>query len=229
MLLEDLKTHAQTGILYRDGTFDMYIVKESAGYFPLGLKPDDVVLDIGGHVGTFASRCVNECPQVAENIVSYEAESTNAEVLAFNATKFGFNSYNTAVVDDSYEGDSIDVWRNPGKNNAMHATAKRRGRTDSHPVGVMRLGQLVDAVLPTVVKCDIEGGEYAFNWPVVLALPGAAKIRKIVIEYHLGTKNGKKRAAEIHEQIIAAGFAVTKAPNFIGAAWATLGFYDRAV
>src|ERR1035437_6012877 len=97
-------TDPKTGIIYRDSTFDIWILNESRGYFPLGIRKEDVILDLGGHIGTFASRAMIE---MKVPLLSIEAEKSNYDILCKNASYFGFNQIHAAVVPDEFNGNTI--------------------------------------------------------------------------------------------------------------------------
>jgi len=216
-----LTTDPKTGILYRENTFDKWILNESRGYFPLGLNSHDKVLDIGGHIGCFASRVKleKEVP-----VVSVEPESSNYEVLLANSKKFNFMSMRFAVTADDKHGKEIQLYVNPLKNNALHSLVPVRGRPTQN-IDAFGFNILLFRYEPTIIKCDIEGGEYDLPW---LSLERWPQIRMVIMELHLTHKGHRVKAKEMLDLFYSMRFELKGRKPHIGEKnWTTLTKWER--
>ena len=217
-----LTADEKTGILYRKGTFDEWILKESRGYFPLGIQDNDVVLDIGGHIGCFAARARLE--NSSAKIISFEAEFSNYEVLKENAREFCFLSYHLAVTDNSRHLKTIPIYINTLKNNALHSLLYTRGRPYQTVIG-RSFNNIIYENLPTIIKCDIEGGEFDLSWNSLLLWP---QVRLVIIELHLSRKGFRDKARKMLETFKDMGFEIIGKPPRIGDKnWTTLAKFQR--
>jgi FkbM family methyltransferase len=216
---EILRTDHKTGILYRPDTFDAWIINESKSYFPLGLKEDDTILDLGGHIGAFAVRARIE---KWVKIVSIEAEQTNYSILACNAYKFNFTAIYGAIVDDKLDGQPIKVYVNTLKNNALHSIVPVRGRVEQTTAGI-GFKRLLKGLDPTIIKCDIEGGEYGLCWNDIRN----TNVRIVIMELHLTHKGHREAAPGICLVLEDMGFKAVRAPRIGAKNWTTLGRFER--
>ena len=196
---------AETGIAHRENTFDSWIIGETRSYFPLGLTPQDIVLDLGGHIGAFASRAMMECPEIT--LSSIEAEQTNFQVLEQNSQKFGFDVVHGAIVNDDMDGKPITLYVNIQKNNAAHSILQTRGRAEQSVTGI-GFSRVMDNFHPTVIKCDIEGADY-------YALRGANKIIEanhptVICDVYEKPPDPKKLRGDCLERIKATKIVCTK-------------------
>lgn len=215
----ELKIDAKSGILYRENSFDSWIVNESRSYFPAGILSSDVVLDIGAHIGCFSARARMEAPTC--QILAVEPEQTNFEVLQENAAKFSIDSIRAAVV-GTVTTPKISLFVNQKKNNALHSTVPVRGRP-TQEVDTQSFSVLLEKIEPTVVKIDIEGAEYDFNY----SLLSSTKVRLVIMELHLTKKGFPEKAREVVAQLSASGFTAVKVPSFEGKRWTTIGTWIR--
>jgi len=143
-------------------------------------EPDDVWLDVGGHIGSFALsifrsvRCVICC----------EPEPDNWEILNLNLVRQRAENViplHVAVVGNTDRTRSLYV--QPGPNRGVHSLVVK-GRGEAEAVRAANVGYLVDKCLVNKIKLDCEGAEYeilmgldARLWP---------RIREVVLEYHHG-------------------------------------------
>ena len=230
-----IETDRNTGIIFRPNTFDSWILNESASYFKngaMGLRPDDVVLDLGGHIGTFASRAKMECADC--KIISVEAQKDNYAVLKRNAAKFDFTAIHAAAVHSDLDGTKVTMYVNAKKNNALHSSVPVRGRgteiTDGY--GLRQLFYEANRLFSssvTVVKVDIEAQEYELDWEV---LP--ASVRKVVMELHLlGKTNSGQSRREITPAFIrrfaALGFQTDSLSKITDKNWTAMAKLSRPV
>jgi FkbM family methyltransferase len=211
----------ETSIAYRENTFDNWIVNESRGYFPLGLQPQDVVLDLGGHIGAFAARAMLECPDIA--LSSIEAEESNFAVLQENATKFSFDPVFGAIVGDDLDGKSLTLYVNVQKNNAAHSILPTRGRAEKTVIGI-GFTKVLESFAPTVIKCDIEGAEFLLPWEKLVQ---AAQVRLVIMELHLLKKGHRDKAREFLTKFQGMGFTCIREPRIGEKNWTALAKWKR--
>jgi len=212
---------SQTGIIFRETTFDEFILKESKAYFPVGILPTDRILDVGAHIGTFACRAKIECPKC--ELASVEPEASNFAALEQNAEKFGFDALRGAVVSDELEGTKVQIYVNGKKNNALHTLVEVRGR-ECQEVDGIGFSKILGAWEPTIVKCDIEGGEYSFPWEKLANFPA---VRMVIMELHLTHKGHRDEAPRLVQKIKDCGFVATKEPKIGEKNWTTIAVFTK--
>jgi len=212
---------AETGIAHRENTFDSWIIGETRSYFPLGLTPQDIVLDLGGHIGAFASRAMMECPEIT--LSSIEAEQTNFQVLEQNSQKFGFDVVHGAIVNDDMDGKPITLYVNIQKNNAAHSILQTRGRAEQSVTGI-GFSRVMDNFHPTVIKCDIEGAEFLLPWEKVIQ---ETQVRLVIMELHLLKKGHRDKAREFLTKFQGMGFECIRQPTITEKNWTGLAKWKR--
>jgi FkbM family methyltransferase len=142
----------------RDGTSDEYIVKEVLGseYNKLDVGESDVVVDIGSHIGVFACSMA----RLVKKVYTYEADPENfklsLENFQLNMVNDKITPYNLAVVSDWQLTRKLYI--NDGNWKDGHTLLEVRGRP-TIDVGTISIQNLI-ALHPTIIKMDIEGGEY---------------------------------------------------------------------
>ena len=149
---------------------------------PLLRRPIQV-LDIGGHVGTFACRLAQLHPRA--RVQAFEPSATTAAYLRRNAAQNGLADrievFEAALAGDSGVALFDDNGAGSGLNGlvaAGHATGTRlEVRTLGFDAAVAAAPAPVD-----VVKIDCEGGEYDL---VLRSRPASwASVQRVVIEHH---------------------------------------------
>jgi len=170
----------------RPNTYDFDIVQEvqRGEYRKLYVEPNDIVLDLGAHVGAFT--CL-VAPHV-KKVIAYEVDTETFELLKENTKDLdNVELYNKAVLDKKLK--DVSFYR-PSKNSKCPNT----GTTSIHSSRV-RDRFLVDSVTfqevlgnyqPTKIKCDIEGSEYViFKEPLVIP----DSVKEIIMECHSDKEN----------------------------------------
>lgn len=152
------------GLWVRPGLGDITIAREARGtHAGLPVRRGDVVLDIGAHIGV-VSRLAEER---GARVIAVEADPGTVEVLRRNVRP------STEV-----------IWAAVGPDRPFRANAQRpflSGATgELVDVPTVTLGTLLEAFRPTVVKCDIEFGEY--DLPELRSLLG---VRVVAMEVHV--------------------------------------------
>lgn len=178
------------GIVYRQ-TYDMYvrpntsddfICDEAESYSGLFInsKPYDVLMDIGANIGS-VTRLANDI-QPDMTIVSYEPDQDNYDLLLLNTNDLEskrFNPLNFALGTGQKE---VNFYLEKGSFKAKHSTLNREFKHGYIKTKVNQLDFKNELIKhnATLLKIDIEGGEYNLN---LKNLP--KQIKGIAIEFHL--------------------------------------------
>ena len=165
----------------RPGTLDEYVVKECYGkmYFDEYIKyrPEDVVLDVGANIGAYSVRVSKHVTAVH----SYEASPENYEValknIELNSAR-NVHLHNLALVGTDVK--TLDFFLNTGKNKGAHSLLVKRGR-EKQTVNAYRFSKALQESKATMVKMDIEGGEWDIFSNDTIDWTG---VRGFVFEWH---------------------------------------------
>ena len=142
------------------------------------------VMDIGGHIGTFACRLAQLHPSA--RIDSYEPSPTTAAFLRRNVEQNGFanritvteaaiaSSTGFAELDDNGAGSGLNGLVSAGHGSTATST---KVHTIAFDEALATIGRTVD-----VVKMDCEGGEYDLVYGSSPA--GWDSVQRVVLEYH---------------------------------------------
>jgi len=91
-MINGLQDEVNSGFSFRPGTWDRNIFR-SINYkqfneyrLPETFNPDDIIIDIGAHIGSFTYACLQ---RQAQHIYSYEAFAENMQILQKNMEPFG--------------------------------------------------------------------------------------------------------------------------------------------
>lgn len=194
------------GVWVREGTWDIGVVDQQRGHDALGIEPGDVVLDIGGNIGSFARYAVE---RGAKFVLTVEPERDNFEVLLTNVRDFGdaVRPFEAAVVSREVherEGGEIPIYINEeGINKATHSTVPVRGRPFVM-VPTVTLDELFTYAQFTAVKVDVEGAEYGLELD---ELPSS--VTKLNVEYHMTKKAFRLAAPKLHAMLLGEGWVPT--------------------
>jgi FkbM family methyltransferase len=190
---------------------DQVIVKEvKATYGDVPVGPRDIVLDLGANIGASGALFLDKG---AGKVIAVEPDPTNLIYAQRNLRKRATVIW-AAVGPNRGRLRFYPSARQPYLSSALPA----KGR---HPVmvPVVTLGSLLAQYRPTIVKCDIEFGEYEL--PELLALPD--HVRVLAMELHvrhdivtgqrqddaaLGAQ--RRQTARVLASLEAQGFAITK-------------------
>lgn len=164
-----------SGLWHRPAANDLFIVEEVRGvYDALPVEPGDVLLDLGAHIGA-TSRLALE--RGAAKVIAVEPDPANVAVLRRNLEGQAAEVVAAAV---GPKAGSIRLHAQPERPYLSSTLAGEPGRT-SVRVPVVALSALLATHRPSIVKCDIEFGEYAL--PELRALP--AFVRVLAVEIHV--------------------------------------------
>lgn len=207
-------------IWIRPRTYDRQIAKESGYYLRLRPKVGDVLLDIGANIGAVSWRFLNAGVQ---RVVAVEPEPSNFSILKQNLASAEDRSVLVQAAVASTEG-SCRLWLNPGRNKGMHSLVPHNGHR-TIDVRSVTLQQLIRAHRPTLIKIDIEGGEYGLMSPLG-TLP--EHVRGLALELHFFDRNWRfHEGPAIIRGIEEQGFSAVLPPRLDGERPCTLGIWLR--
>ncbi len=226
----------------RPDTLDPNIVAEvlvgNEYRLPDRFAADDIVIDVGAHIGSFAVACLL---RGAGRVVAFEPVPANHALLSVNLSRFGGRG----------EARRAAVWRSDGPATELHYQASADpintgggtlfGGADAGTLAVPAVpldGVVADLLAPTgrdhirLLKLDCEGSEY----PVLLTATCLGRVAEVCGEYHtvgaagpaarVGGHTGYGRDVLV-DHLTGAGFRVTTEENprypGIGLFWAQRG------
>ena len=203
--------------IVRKETTDTFIVKEiikANTYRKLNIKSSDIVLDVGANIGIFTIQSLLK----GAHVISYEPEPNNAKIARTNIFINSFTNefYEKAITgtDNPVREFSINIKRNKG----AHSLVAKRGR-DTITVNCENINLILKRIKPTVIKMDIEGGEYE----CIKAIKNFKGIREFILEFHhahLNDKNHEKHFELLN--ILRSKFKRVDAREKTKKAWVTL-------
>ena len=165
----------------REDTSDEFVVNEvirGNEYRKLKLQPSDVVLDFGLNIGMFTiqtfKRGVKEVHSFEPDLENFNLATDNCKL---NNLDTSIQLNNAAVVGNHDATRNFSI--NTKKNKGAHSLVAKRGR-DTITVNAENINDIMKRVNPTVIKMDIEGGEYE----VLPAIKDWSNIRELIMEYH---------------------------------------------
>lgn len=178
----------------------------------VSIRPGDVVVDIGAHIGVFAVWAAQRAQ--GGRVYAYEASRANYELLVENQRLNGapnLHAENLAVFD---QPGRHDFYR-PGGNGALGSLLQDQ-RAEKEVVTATTLPDLLaDRGLERIdyLKMDVEGAEY----PILLHCPAETldRVSNVVLEYHEleGAPWGPR---DLEDRLRACGFQVSREPGLWG-------------
>lgn len=142
---------------FRPGTSDEYIMRELKYYEGYEVYEDDLLLDLGAHIGIVSDYFLRKG---IWRTVCVEANKDNFELLKKNMEPWYERApicYNRGVTSSMYEH-CLELHISKG-NTGGHTTKPTRGR-DIEYVKPIRIQDLLNEYKPTILKMDIEGSEH---------------------------------------------------------------------
>jgi FkbM family methyltransferase len=156
-----------------------YVIKE------FETSKNDVVIDIGGHVGLFALYASMMSPN--GRIISIEPYSQNFSLLKENVIKNNLNNIipvNKAIT-NSNKNIELFIDDNDDSAHSIYNNGKNSIQIESTTLeAIMNENQILEC---DMLKIDCEGAE--FDIIESLSNKELSKIRKIALEYHLKENN----------------------------------------
>ena len=205
----------KNGIRYRlrPNTFDRNVINEVwlyGFYTPEGFRigKNDVVLEIGGHIGVFSVYA----SKLAKKVYVFEPVPDNYRLLEENLRLN--NAGNVLLVKKAVSGKSGSMKMNINEHHT-HSLTIKDGDGNTIEVETITLKEfLKENKIPRVdfLKMDCEGSEYE----ILLDCPSEVldRIRKISIEYHVS--GGNLDHNSLKEFLEKGGFKVTVKPVLKG-------------
>ena len=180
----ELYREVQTGLWCRKDTLDEYVVKEQSSYKQLfNLMHNKTVLDIGANIGAFA---YNAIESGAKWVISFEPDPDNIKMYK----KQGLSSTLIEKAVSNRNGGS-KLYTNAHKNKGLHSLQPISGR-ESIPIELISFTDILEKYRPSILKIDIEGGEYDLD---LYDIPSFVKA--IAIEIHLSYGDNRKQAVPL--------------------------------
>lgn len=212
-----LEFDAHSGMYHRPGTLDYYVIKEMKTYDPMALTKEDVVLDVGGHIGGFATRAA----RLGAEVWSYEPDPENYAILCRNVEQFNgrVHTVQAALTSDGHTEGLL--YKNLGANTGTHSMVRSRGREEV-TVPVMDFSTVMAELRPTAIKIDVEAGEYALDYSNI-----PDSVRVFCMELHRTKRGLQEKSLELAKHIEDLGFDYIRRPNLEGGAWAVLAIWKR--
>jgi FkbM family methyltransferase len=141
------------------------------------INKEDVVLDIGAHMGFF---CIPVSSQVKQ-VIAYEPAPANYTLLRRNIKRnrvTNISAFNMAVGDtDGTVTLNLGVQGTTG-----HSVARRKRGGVSIPIGCVSIHRVIEEYNPTVLKMDAEGIEWDILTDSIVSM--FDNIRIMIVEMH---------------------------------------------
>lgn len=150
------------------------------------IKDEDIVIDIGAHIGLFALYASQFCK--SGKIFCFEPIKENFDILVSNIELNKITNIITNNKAVSTENKTVTIYLNVDQSgHSMHNTSSKKIEVES--VSLQNIFDLNSIEQCDFVKMDCEGEEYH----IMESLPDShyTKIRKICIEYHLADAKQK--------------------------------------
>ena len=203
-------------------TYDRKIINEVCSSYACFLKlidKDSVVLDLGANIGVTS---IESALRGAKLVKSFEPHPRNFKRLQnhllLNRVSDRVVAKQLAVTNKRSK--QVNLYCNEGSNNGTHTVLQTRGRRKIKVPNV-HISKTLSRV--TMVKLDIEGGEYGME----RFLAEAPTIDVVLAEFHFKKKHHKSCAKSFHKTM-RKEFRVLMKPNLDNdKLWHTLALYKR--
>ena len=214
-----LRTHDGLSIAIRQNLWDARIVREMFFDKPyirrVALRPQPVVVDIGGYIGDFSIYAVRYLG--AARVIVYEPTAENFELLKRNVQINGYADRISAVNKAVSGADEVTLNVQLEENDEVHVSAYwyRGAQQRKLPsVTLERLFETHQLDRVDLLKIDCEGGEY----DIFPAIPDRLfkRIENIVFEYHR-IEGFETKLDRILGQLRSAGYTLHKDAGIVSA------------
>lgn len=179
----------------------------------IALRHSDVVVDIGAYVGTYAIRCARFPVKM---VYAYEPTPDSCALLRqINLPNFVLRQ-RAVIAGNEHE---VSFFESPGlgvTNSLVPSRAKKEIR-----VRAVNYAKVMHARKPSIVKIDIEGGEYALADMLV-----QPSVRAYIIDFHPVGKDWIARAEAMIARLEKAGFKAVVCPKWENG-WTRAGSWER--
>lgn len=216
VLIDNVKLFVRTGTL-KAKTVDLYmavscIIWKQYEQPGLLMNSETTVLDIGGHIGSFALWAGNQ----ACRVIVFEPDQENFAILERNIKANGFE--NVTPVNKAVSGKTGEITLFRHKNNSA------RHSTMTHSADALKIASIsLDDIFKHhkievchFLKLDCEGAEFAILSET--SQKTLEKIKRLSMEYHTGYD-----LADLLEKLKKAGFGIIKNEcdsSYQGQVWA---------
>ena len=211
-------------LYYRNIFGDKYVVQENLSrhcYTSLiPLTVDDVVLDIGAHIGTFS---LLSALSPVKKVYAFECEPENFALLERNTRDLeNVTIFNYAVVGNDDGKRERSFYPNTMTNTGAGSFYIKKGR---RPITVecVPINYVFGMADFTYIKSDCEGAEYDIFDNLTIPL----SVRNIVIEFHLSRKEFKLKLPGLLSSITRQGFKMIAPTGDYSKRWTVLGAFTR--
>lgn len=184
-MFENVVYRKRSGMYVRPNTSDDLVIDEAVDYSGLFLGSSDVdyFMDIGANIGSVIQYAIKNTPLMENKIIGYEPDFENYKMLKLNCYPYAF-LYNKAISDKT---ESILLYVPKGSNKGKISTIKRNDTDEEYTIKSLSFSGELKKYRPSLIKMDIEGGEYNIN---LTDLPN--HITGFAIEIHKINNNWKK-------------------------------------
>lgn len=181
------------GLFFRPGTSDAKMLSQSKNDYPTVDPTGKVVMDCGANVGGFCARAVRAG---AQRIVAYEPDHLNLEILKLNVQGFdNVELIEKALIDN--DDDEITFYIRDSQNSACSGSTTKLIGSNKKVVKAINFWKELDRVRPSLIKMDIESGEYA----ILLDRKLPDYVKEITIEIHAMNKTTIPLKDELFRQL----------------------------
>ncbi|MFJ8232909.1 FkbM family methyltransferase [Streptomyces sp. NPDC094448] len=194
------------GLHMRPRSYDQRIWVESRQYLAMAPRPSDVLLDVGANIGTVTHRFLTAG---ISRVIAFEPEAQNHRLLLLNTGRFGDRAVLRPEAIAATAGPRR-LWTHNGRNHGLHSLVAHPRRR-CMVVPAVPLAEVLDEYRPTLLKIDIEGGEYELL-PDLRQLP--SQVRAVAIELHLWQDGWRREhGPDLVAAIRAQGFRDVRPPH----------------
>lgn len=213
----------KAGLWLRPGTDDDNALSQKMDkHMPFKFEEDDIVLDLGANIGSFSKYAIE---QNVKKVIAFEADEDNFRMLKLNMERFGHivKCFRRAIV--AHDGiDEIDFYLVKSKGKAWHSIIPTKGR-DIVKVKASSIMKVLGAYPITVIKSDIEGGEFG----IFDTISFPQSVRSIGIEFHLqkASKLRYVQSKQVIKNLENQSFIADVSPIITEKNWTTIGIWYR--
>lgn len=189
--MNQMKRHVTSGLWIREDPFfgDEGVIKEQLPQYGRLHFQHEIVMDVGSDFGAFANFALS---RGASKVVCYEPFEESFSLLTKNHGEDPrVVRHNFAV---TQEVGFVDFYLS-NHYPSCHTTLPVRGR-ERISVPTLSFREELALFEPTLLKVDIEGGEYA-----ILTEPLPSSIQQAAIEFHLRGHGAKEKILKVIEDV----------------------------
>jgi len=139
------------------------------------LSENDVVLDIGSHIGSFTKLCFDKG---SKNVYSYEANYDNFRLSEKNLNNYPYNINNLAVWRSDVNQKEVSFYLDSYETNTGVGTVMVENGVSVDTISLDNILSKFDKV--RILKIDVEGSEF----PILLTSKLLNKVDEIIGEFH---------------------------------------------